>query len=114
MSSSRLQHIRRNHRFAFVFLVAVLSGARNQGNGPLAEEMVDRMKKLFPDLKAALTSASVLLANVYGSLGNREKASDIRAQLSQSGARKKAGRSWTLPDGKIYVSLVFFCQLDGE
>jgi hypothetical protein len=88
-----------------LFLVAVLSGARNQRNGHLGEHIVDRMKTLFPDLKSALTSASVLLANIYGSLGDREKASDIRTELSQSGAKKVAGRSWTMPDGKIYVSL---------
>jgi hypothetical protein len=101
-----------------VFLVAVLSGARNQQNGSLAEQIVDRMKTLFPDQKAVLTSASILLANVYGSLGDREKAADIRTQLNQSGAKKKAGRSWTVPDGKIYVSLfdclVIFLEVNGN
>ena len=91
----------------FLFLVAVLSGVRNQLNAPLAEQIVYRMKALFPDLKNALISASVLLANAHGSVGDREKASDIRNQLSRSGAKKKAGLSWTLPDGKIYV-IIFY------
>ena len=104
------------HLFVFVFLVAVLSGARNQRNSPLAEQIVDRMKKLFPDLKTELISASVLLANIHGSLGDREKASDIRTELHQSGLKKKAGLSWTAPDGNSYVSLFdcglffFFCS----
>ena len=88
--------------------MALLSGARNQQHSQLGEELVHRMKKLFPDLKSQLASALILLSNIHGSLGDQEKASDIRQELSEFGVKKVAGRSWTVIDGKISVSLLFF------
>jgi len=84
--------------------VAVLSGARNDKNSYLAQQVYDRMKKLFPQLKASLQSAGLLLTNIYGSIGDFEKASNIRAELDQSSAKKKVGLTWIVTNGKIYVS----------
>jgi hypothetical protein len=92
--------------FAFIS-VALLSGARNENNSHLSQQIFDHMKKLFPDLNDSLTSAAILLANVYGSSGDMEKASDIRIQLNKSGAKKKIGLSWTAANGKVVVSSEF-------
>jgi hypothetical protein len=59
--------------------------------------------ELFPGVKYDLTSVSVLLANTLASSGALQEASDVRWTLSQSGARKKAGLSWTEVNGKIEV-----------
>ena len=86
--------------------MALLSGARNHKNSQLAEEIYDRMSKLFPQLKDSWISASVLLANTYTSIGDIGKATDVKMQLAQSGLKKKGGRSWTTTsNGKYYVSL---------
>jgi hypothetical protein len=85
--------------------VPFLSGARNQKNSHLSQQIFDRMKKLFPELHNQLATASILLANVYASSGEIEKASDIRIQLHKSGIKKQVGLAWTAPDGKIFVSL---------
>jgi len=85
--------------------VALLSGARNEKNIHLSQQIFDRMKKLFPDLTNLLVSAAVLLSNVYGSSGEIEKASDIKMQLIKSGLKKKIGLSWTSVNGKLFVSL---------
>jgi hypothetical protein len=92
--------------------VALLSGARNEKNSHLSQEIYDRMKKLFPQSDDLLTSASTLLANVYGSIGDIDRASDIRTQLNKSNAKKKIGLSWTVINGQLYVifkyKLTFF------
>lgn len=93
-----------NSMFVSMCAVALLSGARNYKNGPLAERIVLRMKKLFGDMKDVLISASILLANVYGSLGNIDRASDIRTELNRTGGKKPVGMSWTAPDGPVDVS----------
>ena len=85
--------------------MALLSGARNERNVELAEQIFHRIKKLFPELTDTLTAASVLLANVYGSTGHMEKASDIRHQMHKRGVKKKIGLSWTVINGQVYVSL---------
>lgn len=85
--------------------MALLSGARNAKNMALGEVMYNRMKELFPQQPNALTSAAVLLANVFGSLGEFDKASDIRIQLHKYGVKKKVGLSRTVVDGQIYVCL---------
>ncbi len=82
-----------------------LSGARNQKNSHLSQQIFDRMKKLFPELHNKLATASILLANVYASSGEIEKASDIRIQLHKSGIKKQVGLTWTAPNGQIFVSL---------
>ncbi|CAF1282461.1 unnamed protein product [Adineta ricciae] len=86
---------------------AILSGARNSRNTELSQRIHDRMQKLFPRDKDSLTAATILLANVYASTGESEKASDIRSKLSKSGAKKKIGLSWTTINGEVFVSLQF-------
>ncbi len=71
--------------------MASLSAARNQNNSHLSQQIFDRMKKLFPESRNSLTSASILLANIYASSGELEKASDIQIQLQTSGAKKIVG-----------------------
>ena len=83
--------------------MALLSGARNNKNAHLSEQIYGRMKKLFPDSSNQLTSAAVLLANVYGSSGDIDKASDIRVELARSGGIKQIGVSWTVVNGQVYV-----------
>ncbi|CAF4001353.1 unnamed protein product, partial [Rotaria magnacalcarata] len=81
---------------------ALLSGARNAKNSKLAQEVVDRMQKLFPDLKSSLLPASILLANVYASSGDIEKATDIKIELNKSGGKKQIGITMTDIDGKLW------------
>lgn len=85
--------------------MALLSAARNQMNANLAEQTYDRINKVFPQSNDLFASASVLLANVYESIGDTDKASDIRIQLNKSGVKRKIGLSWTVVNGQIYVSL---------
>ncbi|CAF1495358.1 unnamed protein product, partial [Adineta ricciae] len=85
-----------------VMYMALLSAARNRRNKQLVESIHQRMKKLFPRLPDLITSATVLLANLYGSTGDMDKASSIRFELSRSGAKKKPGLSWTAVDGELY------------
>ncbi len=87
--------------------MSLLSGARNPKNSDLAEKTYDRMKQLFPDLSDPLTSAEVLLANVYASSGEIEKASNIKRQLYYSGAKKTIGLSSTVINEQIYVIFNF-------
>ncbi len=85
-------------------LVAMLSGARNQTNTHLAQQLFDGMKKRFPQLTNSLTSASILLSNVYAASGEVDKASNIRLQLHRSGVKKQIGLSKTVINGQIFVS----------
>ncbi|UJR29305.1 hypothetical protein I4U23_010519 [Adineta vaga] len=91
-----------NHSPSPVMYMSLLSGARNQKNKDLAEKIYQNMKKLFPQLSNLLTPAAILLANVYASSGELEKAFSVRNQLSKSGAKKKPGLSWTAVNGEIY------------
>ena len=89
--------------------MAILSGARNHKNSQLAEEIYNRMKKLFPQLQDLWVSASILVANTYSLLGDMGKATDIKIELAQSGLKRKSGLSWTTTsNGKYYVSLMHF------
>ncbi|CAM4847992.1 unnamed protein product [Rotaria magnacalcarata] len=90
-----------HHMPVWSMYMALLSGARNEKNANLSQNIFDRMKKHFPELKSSLVSASILLSNVYASTGDHEKASNIRMELEKSGAKKKVGLSITEIDGKI-------------
>lgn len=92
-------------RLFLLILVALLSGARNQKNISMSKLVYNRMKTLFPDQTNALAPAAVLLANVYASAGELDKASDIRMELYKSGAKKKVGLSMTVVNGRVYVCL---------
>ena len=85
--------------------MAVLSAARNARNGELSQKVYDRMKKLFPQMTNSLTSAAILLANVYASSGDLNKASNIRNKLQKSGQKKTVGLTWTVTNGELYVSI---------
>ena len=74
-------------------------------NTDLSQNVYDRMKKLFPQMTNPLIAAAVLLANVYASSGDIDKALDIRIQLNQSGVKKKIGLSWTVVNEQLFVSL---------
>ncbi|CAF4067259.1 unnamed protein product, partial [Adineta steineri] len=82
--------------------MALLSGARNANNSELSQNIYDRMRKIFPDMKNSLTSAAVLLANVYTSSGDIDAASNIRNELNRSGTMKKIGLSWTVINGHAF------------
>ncbi|CAM4770811.1 unnamed protein product [Rotaria magnacalcarata] len=97
-----IEQFERDHAPALPIYMALLSGARNQKNSKLAQEVVDRIRKLFPDVKGSLLPASILLANTYASSGDIEKATNIKIELHKSGAKKKAGATLTEFDGKIW------------
>ncbi|CAF1456583.1 unnamed protein product [Adineta ricciae] len=97
-----IEEFERSHPAAMTMHMALLSGARNDKNAQLAQTICDRLKRLFPSTKDSLTAAKVLLANTYASCGDIGKASDIRIQLTKSGAKKKIGTSTTVVDGEIY------------
>ena len=86
--------------------MTLLASAARQSNSDLSQKFVDRMQELFPSLEKGLTSASILLANVYASLGEMNKTSAIRTRLSQLGSRKEVGLSWTEVNGQLVVSFV--------
>ncbi|CAF4138380.1 unnamed protein product, partial [Rotaria magnacalcarata] len=82
--------------------MAILSGARNSRDSILSEKMYRRMKILFPDEKGALISGSILLCNVYSSLGDHEEAEDIRFnRRKELGKKVQVGLSWTEVNGEI-------------
>lgn len=85
----------------------MLSGTRNQKNNQLSEKIYNRMKQLFPPLSDSLVSAAILLANTHGATGEIDKASNLRNELKQSGAKKTIGLSWTVIDERVYVSSHF-------
>jgi hypothetical protein len=89
-----------------LILVALLSGARNEKNSHLSQQVFDRMKKRFPEVGNSLPAALVLLANTYASSGDMEKASNIQIQLSRSSVKKTIGLSWTVVNGQYFVSLL--------
>ncbi|CAF0973197.1 unnamed protein product [Adineta steineri] len=82
--------------------LALLSAARNEKNHHLSQEIYNRMKTHFSQLSDSITSAAILLSNVYGSIGDMEKVSEIRTKLHRSGAKKKIGLSWTVINGQVY------------
>ncbi|CAF3517094.1 unnamed protein product [Rotaria socialis] len=84
--------------------MALLSGARNEKNIHLSKIVYNRMKKIFPAEQNALIPAAVLLANVYGSLGENNKASEIRIQLEKlrSKHKKRVGLAWASVNGQVF------------
>jgi hypothetical protein len=96
----------------FIFSVSLLSSARNARKADLAKETTHHISQLFPDHRIDQTSASILLANTLASSGDVEESSTIRWKLSQSGARKMMGVSWTVINGKILVNDNFFKSID--
>ncbi len=84
--------------------MSLLSAARNARETVLARKTMVRIQQLFPNYKSYLTSASVLLANTVASSGDFDESSTIRRNLSQYGAKKLMGLSWTEANGEIVVN----------
>lgn len=83
----------------------MLSAARNFRNADLSHTLYNRMKSLFPDYKSTLISASILLSNTYQSMGNYEKAQEVRSdRVKHLGKKVTPGCSWTEVNGKLVVS----------
>ncbi|CAM4958738.1 unnamed protein product [Rotaria socialis] len=91
-----------NQQSVLPMYMALLSGVRNDKNSQLSQQIYDRMKQRFPDINNSLTPAMILLANIYASSGEINKASDIKIQLAKFGAKKKVGLSWTVVFGQLY------------
>ena len=83
--------------------MSLLSGARNAREADLARQITHRISQLFPGHRRDQTSASILLVNTVASSGDLEESSKLRWNLSQSGAKKMMGVSWTVIDGRILV-----------
>ena len=87
-----------------IALVSLLSGARNEQKVSLSQKIVDRMRKLFPEMKAGLTAAIVLLANTYASTGQFHQASTVRMEIANPGWKKQVGLTTTVVNGQLTVS----------
>lgn len=61
------------------------------------------MKHLSSQKKDPLIPAAILLANVYASSGDIDRASKIRIDLNKSSHKKKIGLSLTAVNGEIFV-----------
>jgi hypothetical protein len=84
----------------------MLSGARNHRHSILSQKLYDRMKSLFPDHKSDLNAASVLLSNTYSSVGDEQRAQEVRVnRIKQFGKKVKSGLSWTEVNGELVVSV---------
>ena len=103
-AKSRLILIIDSNLITFI-LVALLSGVRNAKNSALSQEIYDHMKKIFPKLTDELTSAAVLLANIYTSSDDTEMALKVKRKMIKSGRQKAIGVSWTVINGEIFVRL---------
>ncbi|CAF0992679.1 unnamed protein product [Adineta steineri] len=82
--------------------MTILSGTRNSRQHILSKQIYDRMKILFPNQKDSLISGSILLSNIYLSLGDYQEAENIRLnRIKQLGTKVKSGTSWTEVNGDI-------------
>jgi len=85
-----------------------MSGLQNQRHSSLSENLYSRMKHLFPDEKEALRSGSILLSNIYTSLGDNQRAEDIRLnRIKEFGKKDKPGSACTEVNGELGVTYVF-------
>ncbi|CAF4135071.1 unnamed protein product, partial [Rotaria sordida] len=94
----------------FIMYMCLLSGARNNHNSKLSEKIYNRMKSLFPDEKEGLTSGTILVSNIYSSIGEYQQAKEFRSsQIKELGQKIKPGLSWTDGSGEIVkVCFVFY------
>ncbi|CAF1067251.1 unnamed protein product [Rotaria sordida] len=85
-----------------VMYICLLSGTRNNRNSNLSKKIYNRMKSLFPDAKQGLVSGAILLANIYSSVGEHQRAKDFRySQIKELRTKVKLGLSWTDGSGEI-------------
>ena len=97
--------------FISSIIVAILSGARNSRDYLLSEKVYAKMKTLFSDQKGALIAGSILLCNIYSSIGNHQQAQNSRStRLETFGKQVKIGLSWTEVNGEIVVRDTFYDQ----
>ena len=88
-----------------LIIVTLLSASRNRRNSVLSQKLYDRMTFLFPDQKLHLVPASILLSNTYISVGDDQKAEQIRNnRIEQFGSKIKVGLSWTEVNNELVVS----------
>ncbi|UJR24035.1 hypothetical protein I4U23_027000 [Adineta vaga] len=80
---------------------SLLSGARNRNDASLARQTIHRIRELFHNVDESLVPVSILFTNTLASTGELEEASQIRWNMSQSGARKQIGLAWTEYNGEI-------------
>ncbi|CAF0890587.1 unnamed protein product [Adineta ricciae] len=82
--------------------MTILSGVRNHRNSVLSEKIYEKMKVLFPNEKDRMISGSILLGNIYNSLGDSNRAEEIRSNRRKNfGNELKPGLSWTEVNGEI-------------
>ena len=88
-----------------MYLVTMLSAARNHNDSVLSKKLYDRMQLLFPDHKSQLISASVLVSNTYVSVGDSQKGEQIRIdRIKRFGNKVKPGCSWTEVNDELVVN----------
>jgi hypothetical protein len=88
-----------------IILVAVLSGARNRRQSDLAQKLYDRMRSLFPHHKSDLIAASILVGNIYSSIGDYGQSQEIRNdRLKHYGAKVTPGITWSEVNDELVVS----------
>ena len=91
-------------------IVAILSGARNARYSQLAQTLYNRMTSLFPNINADLAAASILLSNIYASIGDDAKATEIRDhRLQHFGRKAQPGLTMTLVNGDVVVCSSHLC-----
>ncbi|CAM4978137.1 unnamed protein product [Rotaria socialis] len=85
-----------------IMYTAMLSAARNYRHVALSEKLYNRMRLLFPDEKSHLISASILLSNIYSSLGYNQEVKEIRLErIKQFGKNITVGVAWTEVNGQV-------------
>jgi hypothetical protein len=100
-------YLKRELKRTFI-LVAIISDARNCRESVVSERVSNRMNTLFPDQNNALVSGSILLANIYSSLGDDEQAIIIQSNRRINyGNKAKPGLNWAEKDGGIVVTDLF-------
>lgn len=64
------------------------------------------MQTLFPNNRPDLITASILVSNTYGSVGEYAQSADVRDhRVKTYGGKGEPGVTWTLVNGQITVSL---------
>jgi len=103
--------------------VALLSGARNSRQSVLASRIYQKMKQIFPNEKHQMIPASILLSNIYTSIGDDKQASQIRHhRLKNYGKKVTPGEATTEDGDEIlvndydetkctddYIDIFFYC-----
>ncbi|XP_010264807.1 PREDICTED: pentatricopeptide repeat-containing protein At1g33350 [Nelumbo nucifera] len=77
---------------------SLLNGCRIHGHMELAEFAVRRLLEIDPNN----ASYGVMLANIYGGLGNWEEARKVRKILKEQGLTKTPGCSWIEIDSQVH------------